>query len=509
MKGASADRRKKRRYIVAGVSALVDGEACPIADISATAVRLLRPYDLPMSRPAYTLVFTFDEGEEQRMFTVSATLVRYTETCFVLEYDPPPCRRGRRSFDRRIPWSRPGSRRFSIKAGAMDREILGIFLQSGPARKYDVSRFTRAIAANKDSEQLFLFRNKFLNHTILFKCIISSDYSRFASDKPISTLVYMPYDTKRPQEGGESFVFSPANFAGCCAHKLQTENVDPLAVEYDLEILKILDGLPTFSPLIVELAFERNNMTIPGAYLDLTPELRAKLRAQLKGRIRPLIVAVYNRSSVSVEKAVEEMTGKLFSLHDVREILPLVEALRLPPENAVGFLSSWIGITYFEYEYSMVENHLKHFAAWLSKASYLTEHISLRNKEYIDGMILNIKGRLSSDWKRICALSDEYREAYSDLVYSGEIVKFSKFLLKSKQAYWELGDFLGRFEQTAIAWRVFSASYHGKRIPPSIVIGLFTLLGKLHDSPQRLSPAEAEDEAAKSAGFPNFAPDLS
>jgi hypothetical protein len=50
----------------------------------------------------------------------------------------------------------------------MDGEILGVFLQSGPARKHDVSRFTRAIVANKDSQPLLLFRNKFLNHSILF-----------------------------------------------------------------------------------------------------------------------------------------------------------------------------------------------------------------------------------------------------------------------------------------------------------------------------------------------------
>jgi hypothetical protein len=89
MTSASTDRRQKQRHIVVGVSALVDGEACPIADISATAVRLLRPNDFPMSRPAYILVFTFDEGGEHRMVTVSATLVRYTESCFVLEYAPP------------------------------------------------------------------------------------------------------------------------------------------------------------------------------------------------------------------------------------------------------------------------------------------------------------------------------------------------------------------------------------------------------------------------------------
>ena len=280
----------------------------------------------------------------------------------------------------------------------MDREILGIFLQSGPARKFDVSRFTRAIATSDAADQPLLFRNRFLNYAILFKCIILDDYAKCQREKSISTLVCMPY-SQRPNEGGESFVFSQADFSRYCAHKLHTANMDLMAVEYDLELLKVLDSLPTFSPLIVELALERNNMTIPNAYLDLTPELRVKLRGQLKGRIRPLIVAAYDKSSVSVEKAVEDMTGKLFSLHNVREILPLVQALRLPPENAIEFLSSWIGITYFEYEYSMIQNHLKEFAVWLSKSCYMNEHISVREKDYINALVRQIKDRLSTDWK--------------------------------------------------------------------------------------------------------------
>ena len=85
----SNERRRQRRYIVAGVSALVEGEACPIADISATAVRLRRSNDLPVTEREYTLVFAFDEAGQQSMFTVSATLVRCTERCFVLRYDSP------------------------------------------------------------------------------------------------------------------------------------------------------------------------------------------------------------------------------------------------------------------------------------------------------------------------------------------------------------------------------------------------------------------------------------
>lgn len=77
----------------------------------------------------------------------------------------------------------------------MDREILGIFLQSGPARKFDVSRFTRTIATSGVADQPLLFRNKFLNYAILFKYIILDDYAKCEQDKSISTLVYMPYES--------------------------------------------------------------------------------------------------------------------------------------------------------------------------------------------------------------------------------------------------------------------------------------------------------------------------
>jgi hypothetical protein len=83
----TAERRKERRYIVVGIAATADGQACSIVDISPTAVRLVRPGGVPLAR-TYTVVFAI-EGGSLRTYTVPATLIRNTETCFVLKYDPP------------------------------------------------------------------------------------------------------------------------------------------------------------------------------------------------------------------------------------------------------------------------------------------------------------------------------------------------------------------------------------------------------------------------------------
>jgi hypothetical protein len=112
---------------------------------------------------------------------------------------------------------------------------------------------------------------------------------------------------------------------------------------------------------------------------------------------------------------------------------------------------------------------------------------------------------LSIDWKRIYALSNEYQDTYRNLVYNAEIEQFSKLLVKCKDAYWELGDLLGRLEQTAIAWRVFNASYNGKRIPFQILINFFVLLRKLHEAPPQLNSSDIDDSPAEGADFPHFA----
>ena len=125
---------------------------------------------------------------------------------------------------------------------------------------------------------------------------------------------------------------------------LHTANTDLMAVEYDLELLKILELSSDLQPADRRVGARAEQHGDSPRVSRFDAELRVKLCAQLKGRTRPLLVAAYDKSSVGVEKAVEA-----------------------------------------------------------------------GDKPY------------------------------------GEIAKFSKFLLKCKEVYWELGDLLGRFEQTSFA----------------------------------------------------------
>jgi hypothetical protein len=391
----------------------------------------------------------------------------------------------------------------------MDRELLGIFLRSGPARKYDVSYFTRVTRENQGENAEFLFKIGFLNQSIFFKTVFAENLSRCVDGKPVSMLVYLPYDERRPLDGGESFVFNEQNFWKYARFKLRSDSIDYAAFDADLRTLNVLDSVPTFSPLIVELAFDRGGVKVPPSYLDMTPETRSKLMTYLKDRIRPLVVAAYDRNcGVNVDRAVEDMTLKLLTLSDPGDIMPFVAAMRIPPEQAVEVLSSWIGITYFEHEYASMQTQLREFSEWIAAHSQHRWLASSNERQYLKSLMDFVRTKLKDDWGRIIILAKEYRETYSDMVYNNQPKRFVNFLLGCRERYWDMGDTLGRFEQTVIAWRQFRPQVVNEGASVSVLSDFFSLLRRVHGAPPR-APADALAPAtAEAGGFSSLSLDL-
>jgi hypothetical protein len=373
----------------------------------------------------------------------------------------------------------------------MHRETLKILLSASPATKYDAYYFFKK--AVQDQSDRFLFRNKFLNYTIFFKYSSSNIGTEGASDRPVSTIIYFPYDMEKPVDGGESFVYSEDNFWRFFRYKFGTDAIDIAATEADNAVLRVFDSIPTFSPLLVELAFERSGLDIPALYVEFTSEVREKLKTQLKGRLRPLIVAAYEKQKINIERAVDDMTDKLFALRDVNDILPLVKALRIPESKALEVFSSWIGISYFEYEYTMLQLQLKDFSRWLSTNQKLSPGEAgleiakiVKSKEVLQRIF-------RKDWGRVTDIYAEYRQIYNDLLYHGRVDKFSKYIMECKNSYWEMGESLAKFDQTSIAWKQHHKTLLSQKVSGKQLMSFIDILQTLHASNFSAEPAAVHD----------------
>lgn len=89
--GETAERRTERRHIVVGMEACVDGEACPILDISRSAVRVLRSPSIKCSSQTVELLFRVKErsGRNSREHRVTGQVIRQTNLDIVFGYKPP------------------------------------------------------------------------------------------------------------------------------------------------------------------------------------------------------------------------------------------------------------------------------------------------------------------------------------------------------------------------------------------------------------------------------------
>ncbi|QLH39243.1 MAG: hypothetical protein HWD60_10220 [Defluviicoccus sp.] len=374
----------------------------------------------------------------------------------------------------------------------MDRDVLKLFLRAGPARRFDVCYFTQRLLKAGESES-FLFTTPFLNNAILFKCVDFSPDKHREEHQTVGTLVYMPYDSSKAGDGGEAFFFTEANFLRYYEYKASSIETMSSELEADCHKLRILDSIPTFSPFVIEQAFQRAETSFPDSYLQLTPDVRARVTAHLKGRLRPLIVAAYKHSTKNVERAVEDLTSKLFCLSDdLRDVLPLITALRLPPELAKEVLTSWLGIAYFEYEYSFLQPKLKEFAGWIGKYSQPVEVLGRREHEFLVSQVNAIKQRIRSDWNDTVSISHGYRASYESMVYQGDLEPFVKFLKNAETFYWRMGEVLGRLEQTVAVWRHFVRHYPERRLPFALLSELLDVLRSIHSTQDILGATGSE-----------------
>src|SRR5689334_25044136 len=102
----------------------------------------------------------------------------------------------------------------------------------------------------------------------------------------------------------------------------------------DLGVLEVLDGLPSLEPFLMKDVFQRAKIEVNEAYFEISPELWTEIETFVLQRFEPLVTAAFPDAMASDEKA-RRLAEKIWEASDVAELTPLIEAFRLPPEQAL------------------------------------------------------------------------------------------------------------------------------------------------------------------------------
>jgi hypothetical protein len=345
-----------------------------------------------------------------------------------------------------------------------------------------------------------IFKIAKLNGAILLKQSDSEGLSGCAGVSPIHTKIFIPFDRRRPEDGGASFVFTPSRLRGAIVDLVGERNVKHEDLAADTELITIFDRVPTFSPYLIKDILERANLRIPEGYFAIPDREAAMIKQRMRARLRPLVATAFGGAGKSVsETSIERLVQMLWELKDMDELAPLVAAFKIAPEHAPEIFYSWLGIAFFENEYVKLQPHLKRMAGWMGSRTTPREALPRDLLDHYQHSVGRVRVLLQLHWKRSLSILQDYTATYKELVgATATAARFIAFLRHSKAHFWTLGGSLGRLEQSVEIWEQFCSRVDYDALTYERANELFNMLNLINASAgeKGLELAAATREAA-------------
>ncbi|MEM9750987.1 MAG: hypothetical protein AAF869_08570 [Pseudomonadota bacterium] len=362
----------------------------------------------------------------------------------------------------------------------MDRNQLKQLMATPGTKQINMLEAHKRLAQKSDGEAPTFFRTPQLNRCVLFKFLDIDGYEYADNMRgPLKTLIYFPYIRDMPTDGGEAFFHSETTFRNFCELNASETLNNQADFAHDLERLRIFDQCPSFNPFLVEEAFDRAGVPLPPRFFNGSVEENHEMRARIRTRLRPLIVAALGDQSDQLNESLEVFVEKLWRTDDIVAITPLISALGIKGSEASEVVSSWIGLTFFEHEFLALQPELTVFTEWM-RTNYLPrEYLDASGKEHLLALYDVVRKQMRDAWRHAIHILQEYQKAYDKLLNEPDGVgAFVKFLKSAKENYWALGQVLGLIEQSIYAWRHFTEHYNNEPLPYRRLYNMYEVLAR-------------------------------
>lgn len=330
----------------------------------------------------------------------------------------------------------------------MDRKLLKLTLTSGSSKVFNCLSITRDIRARDgDLSSAALFSVRALNYGVFFKEPTDKSWNAKV-DAPVDTLLYFPYDADNLGEGGASVSLNDSRFGAVVREFTQSfGTLENRSNENDLAILDVIRASPSLDPYLLKSAFQRAGVAIPPGYLRISDDEWRTIREYVRRKLMPMIEFGLQGSGADTRRKVDGFVDRIWDGSDVSSLHPLLEALRIPLDDADDVIFAWKGLTFFEYQYERKAEELKGWAAWLKLHARPADLVRYELRSMIDGRRDEVRRTLRKHWQVVVGVLSEYHFGYNRLfVERAGAAEFKAFLGGCRRHYVALGAALNRID---------------------------------------------------------------
>ena len=364
----------------------------------------------------------------------------------------------------------------------MASEYLKPMLDVGSPRVLNCNVITRKILAQSPIAQTF-FKCKPLNNMVLIKD--NDPQSRTSS---IGTKLYLPFNENDIYEGGRTlFVHTPGmeqalieNFGGGALPKE--------LFNQDVQILKILNRLPSLDPFLLKDVFINEKIEMNPAYFEVSKEMWAQIELYILQGFEPLAKAAFP-DALSSDEIARKLIEKIWEGRDLEALKPLIAAFRLPAGQELAIFAAWKGIIFYGFERQRTTAAMAEMNLWLNEIKLPTS-VPATERNEVKAILDAAKTRLNEECRVADLVLKEYQNSYDKMfklrVGSSDFVTF---LQNSSNAYGVLGNSLGKVGHALYCWDSMSKRYPNRQMAWEPLRDLITLLAKIFNADKKTANA--------------------
>ena len=340
-------------------------------------------------------------------------------------------------------------------------------LNAGSTRVYNVDRLHREIMADGAPRDEMLFRHKELHRIIFIKqAIHDPDYQKDRALR-VGTKLYFAFNEANAFEGGKSIFVGDPQFDDAMAFQLGFER-GRHREDYirDRDVIQILDQLPSLDPFLVRDRLAAEGIVPNPGYFEIGEEEWQLIRQHVMKRFRPIIdMAFGNLDSVQAQARLRSLVQKIWEARDMESLGPVIRAMELSPEDAPMALQAWKGVIYYDFRLSRIEDRVKSFANWLTKAAQPVDMVQPAQRQIIEEVRDAVRAKVRTRWQSVRSRLDEYNDAYRALfIEKRSPGPFIAFLGQASDVFNELGDGLSRLDHASEVRRTVTDRHFGGRL---------------------------------------------
>lgn len=334
------------------------------------------------------------------------------------------------------------------------RDLSLIRASGSTARVMNLALTYERFGESDEFKESPLFRCEALNRALIVKhALRPHERALFEHPTTHATKIIFPFSPTELNLGGISVMLGEIQFDKI--FRSVVGGVDPISLDADVELLDLLNDVPSFDPFLMREQLRRLDRTPARCFFEVSDADVSSMMRFVAKEIEPLAALAFGATGRRIEKMAERLADKLMMDEGAQMLEPLRAALAMNMAQYRDGVFAWKGFLYYKWSLGQLETGQEHFGKSLALCRF-TGGMPATKME-VEKLRRNVIARTNLVLQRTNEAMRDYESAFGALS-RGAPMSFRDFLLSAPGRFIGLGEAIGAVKHMHSLW--------GFRFPP-------------------------------------------